>query len=158
MEKSTEGRKNLACGILLAIALPLAIFYYETIFCISTSGTYFAVGTWSRLLFSLAYGGLAFLVISLLKKGNLIRIAMTFALAVLAGIAYFANVVIGPGANYLFMARPESTPSILDILPSNFALRLLIMGLVVTLMFFLSYLPWLIKDVRAKKKVIAEKS
>lgn len=73
-------------------------------------------------------------------------------LAVLAGIAYYANVLIGPGANYLFMARPEDTPSILDILPSNFAIRLLIMASIVTLMFFLSYLPWLIKDLRAKKK------
>lgn len=74
------------------------------------------------------------------------------SLAVLAGIAYFANVVIGPGANYLFMARPESTPSILDILPSNFAIRLLVMAAVVTLMFFLSYLPWLILDRRAAKR------
>ena len=78
------------------------------------------------------------------------------SLAVLAGIAYFANVLIGPGANYLFMARPESTPSILDILPSNFAIRLLIMAAVITLMFFLAYLPWLIKDKRAKKAIPAE--
>ena len=73
------------------------------------------------------------------------------ALWVLAAIAYFANQLIGPGANYLFMARPEDTPSILDILPPNFALRLAVMGLVVTVMFFLSYLPWLLKDRKAKK-------
>ena len=57
------------------------------------------------------------------------------ALAVLAVIAYFANQIIGPGANYLFMARPESTPSILDILPSNFALRLIIMATVISALF-----------------------
>lgn len=73
------------------------------------------------------------------------------ALLVLAVVAYTANQIIGPGANYLFMARPEDTPSILDILPPNFALRLAVMALVVTLMFFLSYLPWLIKDFKAKK-------
>ncbi len=73
------------------------------------------------------------------------------ALLVLAVIAYTANQIIGPGANYLFMARPEDTPSILDILPPNFALRLAVMASVVTLMFFLSYLPWLIKDLKAKK-------
>ena len=78
------------------------------------------------------------------------------ALAIMAGIAYFANVVIGPGANYLFMARPESTPSILDILPSNFAIRLLVMAAVITLMFFLAYLPWLLKDKRAKKAIPME--
>ncbi len=74
------------------------------------------------------------------------------ALAVLAVIAYFANSVIGPGANYLFMAKPEDTPSILDILPPNFALRLLVMASAVTLLFVLSYLPWYLKDRREKKK------
>jgi hypothetical integral membrane protein (TIGR02206 family) len=67
-------------------------------------------------------------------------------LAVLAGIAYFANTLIGPGANYLFMAKPESTPSILDILPPNFILRLLVMASAVTLLFILAYLPWFIMD------------
>ena len=74
------------------------------------------------------------------------------ALAVLAVIAYFANQLIGPGANYLYMAKPEDTPSILDILPPNFALRILIMAAAVTALFFLSYLPWLILDRRAAKK------
>ena len=50
------------------------------------------------------------------------------------------------------MAKPESTPSILDILPPNFGLRLFIMGLAVTTMFFLSYLPWLIMDMKNKNK------
>ena len=71
-------------------------------------------------------------------------------LVILAVIAYFANTLIGPGANYLFMARPESTPSILDILPPNFALRLLIMASVVSLLFFLAYLPWFLIDKKAK--------
>lgn len=73
------------------------------------------------------------------------------ALAVLAVIAYFSNITIGNGANYLFMARPEAAPSVLDILPSNFALRLLIMAAVITLLYFVAYLPWLINDIRAKK-------
>ncbi len=78
------------------------------------------------------------------------------ALAVLAVIAFFANRLIGPGANYLFMAKPEDTPSILDILPPNFALRLLVMALVITFMYALAYLPWLVKDVRAQKKSAAK--
>ena len=72
-------------------------------------------------------------------------------LAVLAVIAYTANQMIGPGANYLFMAKPEDTPSVLDILPPNFALRLLVMACVVTLLFTLSYLPWYLKDRKEKK-------
>lgn len=74
------------------------------------------------------------------------------SLCVLAAVAYTANQLIGPGANYLFMARPESTPSILDILPPNFALRLLIMAGVVTFMFVLAYLPWYLKDRRTQKQ------
>ncbi len=78
------------------------------------------------------------------------------SLVALAVIAYFSNVIIGPGANYLFMARPESTPSILDILPSNFALRILIMASAITFLYFVAYLPWLIKDIRAKKSAVQE--
>ncbi len=74
------------------------------------------------------------------------------ALIVLAVVAYFANDMIGPGANYLYMARPESTPSILDILPPNFLVRIAVMAAVVTLMFVLSYMPWYFKDRRAKKE------
>ncbi len=70
---------------------------------------------------------------------------------ILAAIAYYANRLIGPGANYLFMARPEDTPSILDILPPNFALRLLIMAAAITFLFVLAYLPWYIKDKKSQK-------
>ena len=78
------------------------------------------------------------------------------AMAVLAVIAYWANNLIGPGANYLFMARPEDTPSILDILPPNFALRLGVMALAVTLLFTLAYLPWFIMDKKEKAQKLAE--
>lgn len=67
------------------------------------------------------------------------------ALAIFAVIAYGVNQML-PGANYLYMARPESAPSVLDILPPNFAIRVTIMALVITLMFGLAYLPWYLKD------------
>ena len=73
-------------------------------------------------------------------------------LAILASSAYFANQMLGPGANYLFMAKPEDTPSVLDILPPIFALRIAVMATVVTLLFVLSYLPWYLQDRRAKKQ------
>ena len=72
----------------------------------------------------------------------------------LAVVAYCANRMIGPGANYLYMARPEDTPSILDILPPVFALRVAVMVAVITLMFGLAYLPWALKDRKAKKALI----
>ena len=64
------------------------------------------------------------------------------ALLILAVIAYYSNLLLGPGANYLFMARPEDTPSVLDILPANFILRIAIMASVITLLYVLAYLPW----------------
>lgn len=76
-------------------------------------------------------------------------------LVVLAVVAYFANQIIGPGANYLFMARPEDTPSILDILPPNFVLRLIIMAAAVTALFFIAYLPWLLMDRKTRKAIAA---
>jgi hypothetical integral membrane protein (TIGR02206 family) len=73
------------------------------------------------------------------------------ALIVLALIAYMANDMIGPGANYLFLAKPEDTPSILDILPPNHGLRIAIMAAAVTAMFALSYLPWFLRDRKERK-------
>ena len=68
------------------------------------------------------------------------------SLIVLALIAIMANTMLGPGANYLFLAKPEDTPSILDILPSNYGLRLLIMAVAVSLLYVISYIPWFFKD------------
>ena len=77
------------------------------------------------------------------------------ALIVLALVAYGTNQMLGPGANYLFMAKPEDTPSVLDILPPNFVLRILIMAGVITLMFFLAYLPWFLKDKKANREAVS---
>lgn len=68
------------------------------------------------------------------------------ALVIMAIIAYNANQIIGSGANYLYMARPEAAPSILDILPPNFVLRLIIMAFAITVLFGVAYLPWYLKD------------
>ena len=67
------------------------------------------------------------------------------ALIALAAFAAWVNALI-PGANYLYMARPESAPSILDILPPNYALRIIIMAVAITAMLALAYLPWYLKD------------
>lgn len=62
--------------------------------------------------------------------------------------AYWVNSMI-PGANYLYMARPEAAPSVLDILPPNFLLRTSIMCFVLTGMYVLAYLPWYFRDKKA---------
>ena len=72
------------------------------------------------------------------------------ALFIFALIAYGVNTMI-PGANYLFLARPEAAPSVLDILPPNFFLRTLIIAAVITAMFGLAYLPWYLKDKKKAK-------
>ena len=74
------------------------------------------------------------------------------ALMILGCIAIFANQMI-PGANYLFMAEPEETASILDILPKNYIVRIILMAVIIGLLFFVVYLPWLIKDIKAKKAI-----
>ena len=72
------------------------------------------------------------------------------ALLVLAVIAFWANTMI-PGANYLFLAKPEAAPSVLDILPPNFFLRTFIIAAVITALFGVAYLPWHLKDKKAGK-------
>ena len=67
----------------------------------------------------------------------------------LAAFAAWVNFMI-PGANYLYMARPESAPSVLDILPPNYALRVIIIVAVITAMFLLAYFPWYKKDKKAE--------
>lgn len=67
------------------------------------------------------------------------------ALIGLALLAAWVNSLI-PGANYLYMARPESAPSILDILPPHYGLRITIIAFAITFLFCLAYLPWYLKD------------
>ena len=74
------------------------------------------------------------------------------AMFILGGIAIFANLNL-PGANYLFMAMPEETASILDILPKNYVVRVIVMAVLISILFFVAYIPWLVKDIRTKKSM-----
>ena len=82
-------------------------------------------------------------------KSAIKSFCVLFALAI---IAFIANDML-PGANYLFMARPESAPSILDILPPVFAVRILVMATAVTSLFVVAYIPWYLKDRKEKLSV-----
>ena len=80
-------------------------------------------------------------------RPKIISVIKSFScLTVLGVIAIFTNKILGPGANYLFVAELEETASLLDILPKNYGLRLCLMATAVTVLFALSYLPWFIKD------------
>lgn len=74
-------------------------------------------------------------------------------LAIMTVIATYVNNLLGSPANYLFMAEPEPTASILDYLPKNYFLRMLLMGGVMTILYGLAYLPWFLKDRKAKKAI-----
>ncbi len=67
-----------------------------------------------------------------------------------------AHRITGETANYLFMAGVEKTASVLDLLPTNIGLRMLVMGAIMTVMYAPAYLPWLIMDLRAKKNGAGE--
>ncbi len=132
------------CGTIFALMTPTVLSYAGP-----TRFRYYQF--WTEHL--IGYIGVFYLIFVHKMRPNIRSMVRSYVwLAILAVIAYIANTIIGPGANYLFMARPESTPSILDILPPNFALRLLIMAAVVTALFFVAYLPWYLIDRKAKKE------
>ncbi len=74
------------------------------------------------------------------------------AISILLFIAIFVNEMLGPPANYLFVAGVEDTASVLNLLPKNDVLRVLLMAAIIMVMFFLAYLPWFLKDRKAKKQ------
>jgi hypothetical integral membrane protein (TIGR02206 family) len=131
------------CGTIFALITPTVITFTGP-----TRFRYYQF--WIEHL--IGYIGIFYLIFVHKMRPTIKSLFRSYAwLVVLAIVAYVTNQILGPGANYLFMARPEDTPSILDILPPNFALRLLVMGSVVTLLFILTYLPWYIIDKKAKK-------
>ncbi len=85
-------------------------------------------------------------------------------LAILGGVAIFANLLLDSyspevyehdAANYLFMAKGEAQSPILEILPKNYVVRVITMGLVVAALFVISYIPWFLID-RKKKRACAQ--
>jgi len=134
----------LLCGSVFALITPTVISYTGP-----TRFRYYQF--WTE--HTLGYVAIFYMIFVHKMRPTILSAVKSYvALAILAVIAYFSNQLLGPGANYLFMARPEDTPSILDILPPNFALRLCIMAAAITALYFLAYLPWLLKDRKAKRK------
>lgn len=66
-------------------------------------------------------------------------------LGLFAILAIFVNSNI-PGANYLFLSGSEKGSSILDILPTYLPYRITIMFIIVSILFFIAYLPWYYKN------------
>lgn len=63
-------------------------------------------------------------------------------LVILGALAIYVNANIS-GANYLFLSTTEAGDSVLNFLPSNLGLRLLVMGGAIGTLYFLAYLPWM---------------
>ncbi|MBQ4570635.1 MAG: TIGR02206 family membrane protein [Bacilli bacterium] len=134
----------LFSGTLFALATPTVIAY-----CGPTRFRYYQF--WCEHL--LGYIALFYMIFVHGMKINFKSIFKSLAcLAVLAVIAYIANTTLGGDANYLFMATPEDTASVLDILPKNFVLRVFIMGVAILTLFVIAYLPWYFIDRKNKKK------
>ena len=62
-------------------------------------------------------------------------------------VVYFINLALG--SNYLFIMHKPPTASLLDVL-GPWPLYILAMEAIGFILFFLLYLPWIIKDARAK--------
>ena len=131
------------CGTTFALATPTVLNYAGP-----TRFRFYQF--WTEHL--IGYIGIFYLIFVHKMRPNFKSLIRSWCwLAILAIVAYITNVIVGEGANYLFLARPEAAPSILDILPPNFALRTSIMVVVMTALYFLAYLPWYLMD-RKKKK------
>lgn len=64
------------------------------------------------------------------------------AILFMASVAIYVNSNI-EGANYLFLATTEAGESVLNFLPSNLGLRLLIMSSIIFTLFGIAYIPWI---------------
>ena len=82
-------------------------------------------------------------------------------LAVLGAVAIFTNLTLDSyapapyehdAANYLFMAKGEAQSPLLEILPSNYVVRIITMAAIVAVLFIVSYLPWFFIDKKKKQK------
>lgn len=99
-------------------------------------------------------------------RPNIKSIFKSYAfLAVLGGVAIFTNLTLDSyapapyehdAANYLFMAKGEAQSPLLEILPSNYVVRVITMAAIVAVLFVISYLPWFFIDRKKKKEKVKE--
>lgn len=68
MKANTEDQNSKLCAWLYMAVLPTVIFYYESLFRVSTAGGFFSLSTLCVLLFSFAYGGIGYLLVTLFKN------------------------------------------------------------------------------------------
>lgn len=130
----------LLSGSLFALLTPTPLTY-----CGPTRFRYYQF--W--LEHTLGYVAIFYMIFVHKMRPNLRSILRSFsALLAMAVFAAWVNAMI-PGANYLYMARPESAPSVLDILPPHYGLRIAIMAAVISVMYGLAYLPWYLRDRKA---------
>ena len=71
-------------SLLFIVLFPLVIFYCESVFNIATIGDGLGIDTLCRLLFSFAYGGIAYLLATLFKKPKAVHILTSVLIGLLA--------------------------------------------------------------------------
>lgn len=69
------------------LLFPIVFLYFEIVFALSTSGNIFKLSTIYVLLFSIAYGGIAYLLTTIFKK-KLVNYIITVSLLVLGAVPY----------------------------------------------------------------------
>lgn len=79
---------------------------------------------------------------------SIIRSSSVLILLTLLAIYVNSNI---EGANYLFLSTTEVGDSALNFLPTNLGLRLLVMGTIIGILYFIAYLPWLIINKQTNK-------
>lgn len=89
MMTKTENRSMLSALLFIAV-FPVVLFYYESVFNLSTSGNFLSLATVSRMLFSFAYGGVGYLLVTLLKKPKAVHI-VTAVLMGLCALPYLVE-------------------------------------------------------------------
>lgn len=73
-------------------------------------------------------------------------------LIILSGFAIWANSTI-EGANYLFLSNTLTAPSLVDFLPNNLWLKLLIITTLISVGFIIAYVPYIVIDCKSKQKI-----
>lgn len=79
--------------IITVLLFPAVLFYYESVFKLSTVGGYGESGTWFMFLFSIAYGGIGYLL-STCTKNKKVNYWITLSLIILTTIPFFVEYFI----------------------------------------------------------------
>ena len=88
-DKIVQTQRGLGSWLYILV-FPVALCYYESVFNLSTIGQYIQIGTVCRLLFSVSYGLLGYLLVTVIRKPKAVHI-VTGVLMGLFAVAYLVE-------------------------------------------------------------------